>query len=70
MLSINVPYFINAHFECVKKNNGNGTFLPYLERVEGVKGLLTTCLSRDGFVPGHDGRVQKKPPQRKALISV
>ena len=34
--------FIESHFATVKANNGNETFLPYLERLKKLKQILTT----------------------------
>ena len=36
----NVPHFIENHFTTVKAQNGNETFLPYLHRLEELKGVL------------------------------
>ncbi|MHB1108689.1 MAG: DUF6965 family protein, partial [Lutibacter sp.] len=38
---INVPLFIESHFATVKNNNGNSTFLPYLNRLQELKQILT-----------------------------
>lgn len=38
----NIPQFINSHFECVKANKGNNTFLPFLNRLECLKEILST----------------------------
>lgn len=37
---LNLPFFINAHLTFIKANNGNPTFLPYLNRLHQVKQLL------------------------------
>jgi len=41
----NVPLFIESHFATVKANNGNRTFLPYLNRLQELKQILTTNLN-------------------------
>ncbi|NLZ30976.1 MAG: hypothetical protein GX885_09595 [Methanomicrobiales archaeon] len=33
--------FIESHFATVKRNNGNRTFLPYLNRLQELKQVLT-----------------------------
>lgn len=38
----NVPLFIESHFATVKANNGKRTFLPYLNRLQELKSVLTT----------------------------
>jgi hypothetical protein len=38
----NVSLFIESHFTTVKKNNGNETFLPYLNRLQELKIMLTS----------------------------
>jgi hypothetical protein len=38
---VNVPLFIESHLERVKAHNGNPTFQPYLDRLTGLKNLLT-----------------------------
>ena len=37
----NVPLFIKGHLGVVKKNNGNSTFLTYLERLKQLKTILS-----------------------------
>ena len=41
----NVPLFIESHFATVKANNGKQTFLPYLNRLQELKQVLTTNLN-------------------------
>jgi hypothetical protein len=41
----NVPLFIDSHFAIVKANNGKRTFLPYLNRLQELKQVLTTNLN-------------------------
>jgi hypothetical protein len=38
---LNVPLFIESHLARVKAHNGNPTFQPYLDRLTGLKNLLT-----------------------------
>jgi hypothetical protein len=38
---VNVPLFIESHLARVKAHNGNPTFQPYLDRLTGLKNLLT-----------------------------
>ncbi len=40
-----VALFIDSHFATVKANNGNRTFLPYLNRLQELKQVLTTNLN-------------------------
>lgn len=37
---LNVPQFIESHFETVKANKGNRIFLPYLDRLQELKQIL------------------------------
>jgi hypothetical protein len=37
----NCSLFIESHFATVKANNGNRTFLPYLNRLQELKQVLT-----------------------------
>ena len=37
----NIPLFIETHLAAVKANNGNRSFLPYLERLQELQHLLT-----------------------------
>lgn len=37
---IDIPLFIESHFATVKANNGNRTFLPYLNRLQELKEML------------------------------
>jgi hypothetical protein len=37
---VDVPQFIESHFENVKANNGKRTFLPYLQRLQGLKEMM------------------------------
>ncbi|NQU86798.1 MAG: hypothetical protein HQ541_13660 [Mariniphaga sp.] len=39
---IDVPKFINSHLTVVKKNNGERTYLPYLNRLQDLSEELTT----------------------------
>ena len=41
----NCPLFIESHFATVKANNGKRTFLPYLNRLQELKQVLTTNLN-------------------------
>jgi len=41
----NIALFINSHLEAVKINNGKGTFLPYLNRLQELKQVLTKNLN-------------------------
>jgi hypothetical protein len=41
----NCSLFIESHFAAVKANNGNSTFLPYLNRLEQLKQVLNTNLN-------------------------
>jgi len=43
----NVPLFIESHLATVKRNNGNRTFLPSLNRLQALRQLLTGVLSVD-----------------------
>ena len=38
----NCTLFVESHFAAVKANNGNSTFLPYLNRLQELKQVLTT----------------------------
>lgn len=38
---VNIPLFVNSHFATIKANAGRNTFLPYLERLEKVKRLIS-----------------------------
>jgi len=38
------PLFIDTHLATVKANNGNETFLPYLNRLQELKQVLTINL--------------------------
>ncbi len=42
---INCSLFIESHFASVKANNGKRTFLPYLNRLQELKQVLTTNLN-------------------------
>lgn len=42
---INVSLFIESHFTTMKANNGKRTFLPYLNRLQELKQVLTTNLN-------------------------
>jgi len=37
----NISLFIESHFATVKRNNGNRTYLPYLQRLQELKQILT-----------------------------
>jgi hypothetical protein len=37
----NCSLFIESHFATVKGNNGNRTYLPYLQRLQGLRTVLT-----------------------------
>ena len=37
---VDIPKFIHSHLACVKTNNGNRTFLPYLERLRELQQYL------------------------------
>lgn len=39
---IDCTVFIDSHFATVKRNNGNSTFLPYLNRLKEIKQILTS----------------------------
>lgn len=39
----NVSLFIESHFATVKFNNGNRTYLPYLNRLQELKQMLTNA---------------------------
>jgi hypothetical protein len=41
----NCTLFIESHFAAVKANNGNSTFLPYLNRLEQLKQVINTNLN-------------------------
>jgi hypothetical protein len=41
----NIGSFIHSHLETVKVNNGKGTFLPYLNRLQELKQVLTKNLN-------------------------
>ena len=41
----NCPLFIESHFATVKANNGKRTFLPYLNRLQELKQVLTTNIN-------------------------
>jgi hypothetical protein len=41
----NISLFIESHFATVKANNGKRTFLPYLNRLQELKQVLTTNLN-------------------------
>jgi len=41
----NIASFIHSHLETVKVNNGKGTFLPYLNRLQELKQVLTKNLN-------------------------
>lgn len=37
---INIPLFVSNHFDTVKSNKGNSTYLPYLNRLQELKAIL------------------------------
>jgi hypothetical protein len=41
----NCSLFIESHFATVKANNGKRTFLPYLNRLQELKQVLTTNIN-------------------------
>lgn len=42
---LNVPLFIQRHFEAVNNNKGKRVFIPYLHRLQELKQILTTNLN-------------------------
>jgi hypothetical protein len=42
---LNIPLFIQRHFEAVNNNNGKRVFIPYLHRLQELKQILTTNLN-------------------------